>query len=85
MNRIKRIELILKKNFNEWNCNVIDVSTDHIGHNNFDGKNETHFKILLKNNNKIDLNRILIHRKINELLKDEFSNGLHALQIVIEN
>ena len=27
MNRIKRIELILKKNFNEWNCNVIDVST----------------------------------------------------------
>ena len=85
MNRKKKIELILKKNFNEWNYDVIDISTDHIGHNNFDGKNESHFKIILKNDSKIDFDRISVHRKINDFLKDEFSKGLHALQIKIEN
>ena len=81
MNRKKRIETILINNFIEWKIKVIDNSEEHIGHNNFDGKQETHFKINLTNLKNSKVNRINIHRKINLLLVNEFSNGLHALEI----
>ena len=83
MNRKKRIENILILNFSEWVIDVIDNSRDHIGHNNFDGNEETHFKIILKPNIKVIERKIDIHRKINDLLKNEFENGLHALEIKI--
>ena len=83
MNRKKKIELILKKNFLDWKVKVNDISILHKGHNNFDGNNETHFSIILNTNNKNKESKLSIHRKINELLKDEFSLGLHALEIKI--
>ena len=85
MNRKKKIELILKKNFLAWKVKVNDVSTLHKGHNNYDGNNETHFSIILNMNNQNKESRLTIHRKINELLKDEFNLGLHALEIKIIN
>ena len=85
MNRKKKIELILKKNFLGWKTVVNDISISHKGHNNFDGNNETHFSIILNTNNKNKESKLSIHRKINELLKDEFSLGLHALEIKIIN
>ena len=85
MNRKKKIELILKKNFLGWKTVVKDISILHKGHNNFDGNNETHFSIILNTNNKNKESKLSIHRKINELLKDEFSLGLHALEIKIIN
>ena len=83
MNRKKKIELILKKNFLGWKAVVNDISILHKGHNNFDGSNETHFSIILNTNNKNKESKLSIHRKINELLKDEFNLGLHALEIKI--
>ena len=83
MNRKKKIELILKKNFLGWTAVVNDISILHKGHNNYDGKNETHFSIILNTNNKNKESKLSIHRKINELLKDEFNLGLHALEIKI--
>jgi BolA protein len=85
MNRKKKIELILKKNFLGWQAVVKDVSILHKGHNNYDGKNETHFSIIINTNNKNKESKLSIHRKINELLKDEFNMGLHALEIKIIN
>ena len=85
MNRKKKIELILKKNFLAWKIKVNDISTLHKGHNNYDGNNETHFSIILNMNNQNKESRLTIHRKINELLKDEFNLGLHALEIKIIN
>ena len=64
---------------------VNDVSILHKGHNNYDGKNETHFSIIINTNNKNNESKLSIHRKINELLKDEFNLGLHALEIKIIN
>tara|TARA_Y100000310_G_C20145573_1_gene562282 strand:- start:171 stop:368 length:198 start_codon:yes stop_codon:yes gene_type:complete len=64
---------------------VKDVSILHKGHNNYDGKNETHFSIIINTNNKNKESKLSIHRKINELLKDEFNMGLHALEIKIIN
>ena len=85
MNRKKRIESILSKNFINWRFKVIDNSTEHIGHNNFDGTQETHFCIIIKKPLSTFDNKVTIHRKIYKLLKDDFKSGLHALEIKISN
>ena len=83
MNRTKRIQDIIEKNFNEFSISVIDDSLAHKGHNNFDGKEETHIIIELKKKFNLDIKRLDIHKKINTLLSEEFKIGLHALQIKI--
>ena len=83
MSRKKRIEFILLENIKDWEIEVIDNSFLHKGHNNFDGNQETHFKINLQNKSINKQNRLEIHRKINALLENEFLNGLHALEINI--
>ena len=85
MNRKKKIESILKKNFLGWKAVVNDISILHKGHNNFSGNDETHFLILLYPNINNDFKSLDIHRKINNLLRDEYSSGLHALEIKIKN
>ena len=85
MKRKNRIKKILSNHFKSWSIEVIDISYQHKGHNNFTGNNETHFSIQLYINKNEDSNRIDIHRKINYLLKDELSSGLHALEIKIKN
>lgn len=42
---------------------------------------ETHFKIIMVSSRFKALTRIARHRLINELLKDEFTTGLHALSL----
>ena len=83
MNRTKRIQNIIEKNFNEFSISVTDDSLAHKGHNNFDGKEETHIIIELKKKINLDVKRLEIHKKINTLLFEEFNKGLHALQIKI--
>ena len=83
MNRTKRIKDIIEKNFDEFSILVTDDSLAHKGHNNFDGKEETHIIIELKKKFNLDIKRLDIHKKINTLLSDEFKIGLHALQIKI--
>ena len=85
MNRKQRIASKLSNELKDWKIIIIDNSHEHSGHNNFDGKSETHFIIKLKSLSSLKVNRIELHRKINLLLKDEFSSGLHALEISINN
>ena len=83
MNRKQRIYKLLSKKFDNFLIEIIDNSNLHTGHNNFDGKNETHIKIILIKKNNHSLNRLNIHRMINNMLEDEFKNGLHSLEIKI--
>jgi len=83
MNRTKRIENIINKNFTDFDISVSDDSLAHKGHNNFDGLEETHIIIELKKKNNSFINRLEIHKKINTLLCEEFKQGLHSLQIKI--
>ena len=62
---------------------IFDISKNHVGHNNFNGKEETHFSIILKTTKKNIDKKLSIHRKINNLLENEFKSGLHALEIKI--
>ena len=48
MKRKKRIEKILTNNLNSQIIEIIDKSSNHQGHNNFTGKDETHFAIILQ-------------------------------------
>ena len=83
MNRTKRIQNILEKNFLDFAILVTDDSFAHKGHNNFDGNEETHIIIELEKKYNLNINRLEIHKKINTLLSEEFKIGLHALQIKI--
>ncbi len=83
MNRKQRIDKLLSKKFDDFILEIIDNSNLHIGHNNFIGKDETHIKIVLTKKNESPLNRLNIHRIINDLLKEEFNKGLHSLEIKI--
>ena len=85
MNRKKRIFDTLSNYFVETKIKVIDNSIEHRGHNNFDGSQETHFKIFIDYKTYKIFSRIEIHRKINLLLKDEFKKGLHALEIKLSD
>ena len=83
MNRKQRIDKILSKKFNDFILEIIDNSNLHQGHNNFTGNDETHIKIILTKKNKKHVNRLDIHKLINNLLEDEFKSGLHSLEIKI--
>ena len=83
MKRKNRIFLILTEKFPEWKIQINDISNLHKGHHGFDGNQETHFSITLKSQNNNNEKTILLHRKINKLLENEFDSGLHALEIKI--
>ena len=83
MNRKKRINYKLKKNLKNFEYFIEDNSYIHKGHNNFDGEKETHILIKLKPRKKMKYNRLSIHRLINKVLEEEFTNGLHSLEIKI--
>jgi len=83
MNRKQRIDKILSKKLNDYIFEIIDNSNLHKGHNNFTGDDETHIKVILTKKNKIPVDRLNIHRIINNLLNEEFKSGLHSLEIKI--
>ena len=85
MNRKNRIENLLKKTFKNLEFKIYDNSNEHVGHNNFDGTEESHFKLIIRKDSTKNESRINIHRRINEALSIEFANGLHALEIKIIN
>ena len=83
MNRKKRINDKLKKNLKNFHILIEDNSHLHKGHNDFDGKEETHILVKLFSKKNIKYNRLEIHRLVNQTLIEEFSNGLHSLEIKI--
>ena len=84
MNRKQRIYKLLLKQFNEFELDIVDNSHLHKGHNKFDGNNETHIEIIMQSKSKQKFDRLSIHRKINEIIHDEFNTGLHSIEIKIK-
>ena len=83
--RKKRIETILKKNFSPRVLLVRDDSKKHEGHSQVSiNAQETHFFIKMILNN-CTLTKVNLHRKVYNLLDNEFSTGLHALELDIES
>jgi BolA protein len=83
---MSRKEIIEKKLsvLNPHILKVLDNSAAHSGHaGNPNDDGDTHFAIQISATQLDNLPQIKQHRIINNLLKDEFTSGLHALSIKI--
>lgn len=62
---------------------VINNSKMHAGHLEQGDSDDTHFTIKISSEQLDHLSRIEQHKIINNLLKEEFDSGLHALSIKV--
>lgn len=82
-------EIIENKLIKEFAPSFLEVvNNSHLHSNHFtpydpNHLNQTHFLIKISSSKFSNLSKIVIHRYINNLLKEEFKNGLHALEIKI--
>ena len=81
MTRQEKIYDLISSAFNPELLEVQDESMQHSGHVGSRPEGETHFYVKVVSKSFANLSRVEIHRKINNVLKDEFNNGLHALRI----
>ena len=72
----KKIEHTLSDNFDLSHLEVINESHMHSGPNT-----ESHFKVILVSDEFEDMKLVQSNRRINELLKFELENGVHALSL----
>ena len=72
----KKIKHTLSDNFDLSHLEVINESHMHSGPNT-----ESHFKVILVSDEVEDVKLVQRHRRINELLKFELENGVHALSL----
>ena len=63
---------------------IINDSPDHAYHEASPGSGESHFTVKIKASSLGSKTLIEQHRVINNLLKEEFENGLHALSIIVD-
>ena len=73
----------LTKSLNPARLVVTDESHMHRGHAGVQGATtkETHFNVEIVSEQFNNVNRVQRQRLVNNLLKDEFDNGLHALAL----
>lgn len=77
-----RIETKLKAAFAPERLVVINESHMHAGHHpDIDGTGETHMRVRIVSTAFEGMSRIARHRAVNDLLKEEFEAGLHALAV----
>lgn len=81
-------EKIREKIIKELQPNFLQIENKsylHAGHKGIEGNNssETHFMVKISSPLLLGLTKIKAHQKINKALKQEFENGLHALEIKI--
>ncbi len=78
------IEQKLKKEFSPIKLIIQDVSEMHRGHAGFKEGGESHFIVKIKSNYFKNMNKLQIHRSINEVLNEEWANGVHSISIQTE-
>ena len=81
------INLIKKKLLKEFNpeyLEVIDESIKHLGHSGYTEGKISHIEIIIKSEKFNEMNRVEIHRLINNALREEWENGMHAVSIRIK-
>ena len=83
MNFFDEVKEKIKKKVNPENIIIIDNSHIHSKHKSFD-VNRFHLKIIIKSKKLKNMNKIMAHKEIYSILKDEISNKIHALEIEIQ-
>ena len=71
----------LRERLHPAELTVTDESQQHYGHAGWREGGETHFHIHIVSEVFTGKSRVERHRLVNEVLKDAFAQGLHALAI----
>jgi len=82
MSLFDRVKEKINKKINPENIILIDNSHLHTKHKFFD-LNKVHLKIIIKSKKLKKMNKIMAHKEIYSILKDEMNNKIHALEIEI--
>ena len=77
----QQIRQKLIENLRPTRLDVVNDSERHAGHRSSPGTGNSHFQLLVVSKDFEGKSRIERHRMVNELLADEISGPIHALQI----
>ena len=83
MNFFDEVKEKVNNKINPENIILIDKSHLHSKHKSFD-INRFHLKIIIKSKKLKSMSKIMAHKEIFSVLKDEMSNKIHALEIEIQ-
>ena len=83
MNFFDEVKEKINKKINPENIILIDNSHLHSKHKSFD-INKFHLKIIIKSQKLKNMNKIMAHKEIFSILKDEMKQKIHALEIEIK-
>jgi stress-induced morphogen len=87
MGRAERIQKRLEKELPQAQVAIEDETPKHIGHKEMLGHSapsETHLKIHVVSECFAGMRFLERNRKVNDLILDEFSSGLHAVNILCD-
>jgi len=82
MNFFDKLKEKINNKINPESIILIDNSHLHTKHKSFD-PNKLHLKIIIKSQKLKKMNKIMAHKKIYSILKDEMDQKIHALEIEI--
>ena len=82
MNFFDAVKEKINKKINPESIMLIDNSNFHTKHKSFN-INKFHLKIIIKSKKLKNMNKIIAHKKIFSILKDEMNTKIHALEIEI--
>ena len=83
MNFFDEVKEKVDNKINPENIILIDNSHLHSKHKSFD-INKFHLKIIIKSKKLKRMSKIMAHKEIFSILKDEMNNKIHALEIEIQ-
>ena len=82
MSFLDQVKAKINKKINPENIILIDNSNLHSKHKSFDST-KLHLKIIIESKKLKSMNKIMAHKEIFSILKDEMSDKIHALEIEI--
>ena len=83
MNFFDEVKEKVNNKINPENIILIDNSHLHSKHKSFD-INKFHLKIIIKSKKLKRMSKMMAHKEIFSILKDEMRNKIHALEIEIQ-
>ena len=83
MNFFDEVKEKINKKINPENIILVDNSYLHTKHKSFDS-NKIHLKLIIKSKKLKSMDKIVAHKEIFAILKNEMKNKIHALEIEIQ-
>ena len=81
-NRQERVKKLINKEFSPTYLEIKDNSHMHAGHGNVkEGDTETHLYLKIRTEKFKNLNKLQMHRLVYGIINEEFTKGLHAVEL----